>query len=174
MSVTGNRHRMTGRQRSYSGDERARADWVTENGRVRERLHVHSRTEFRECQDGLDFRCKKKRLAVRQQGVVEGLDAEAITREKEALAVRDRKRKHPAELLHALRVVLLVQMQHYLGVGVRRKAMPLLLQDRSQRAMVVNFAVEYDAKFPGLVVDRLRSPGQVHYGQPARRDRDIA
>src|SRR5476649_2399746 len=85
------------------------------------------------------------------QGVVERLDAQAVTRKQELtfLPVPDRERKHSGEAFDAGLARILIYMENRLGVGPGPISVTLVLEPRLEFRVVVDLTVEDD---PGVSV----------------------
>src|SRR2546425_2996161 len=79
-------------------------------------------------------------------GDVQRLDAEAVAGQEQRSRGRvpDREREHATQPLHALRAVLLVEMQDRLGVALSGERMSPRDQHAPELAEVVDLAVEDD------------------------------
>src|SRR5262245_65904187 len=93
-------------------------------------------------------------LAVRQQRVEERLDAEAIAREEERLAITvpEREREHAAKALDAGFAPLFPRVDDHLGVALRAEHVTARHERRDERLLVVDLAVEDDDDARILVV----------------------
>src|SRR5205807_8909878 len=91
------------------------------------------------------------------QGVVQGLDAEPVSREHEAPALRipQGEGEHAAQLVDEVRAVLLVEVDDDLGVAPRGEPVPLRLEPPLELLEVVDLAVEDDLDGAVLVPERL-------------------
>ena len=76
-------------------------------------------------------------------GVIEGLDAEAVSRGKKAGPVPYGKRKHASQVRNAIRTPLGVRGQHDLRVG-RGTERPAILKLLAQFGEIIDFAVVGD------------------------------
>jgi hypothetical protein len=99
----------------------------------------------------------------------QGLLAETVARQQQAprLAVPEREREHPAQVLHAVVAEQAVQVEDDLGVAAGMESEPTPLQVTAQVEVVVDFPVADDPQRAPVVAHRL-APGRaaVDDGQP--------
>ncbi len=88
--------------------------------------------------------------------------------------IPDREGEHPAQLLEALRALLLVEVDDDFRVGVGAEPVPLRDERRAKLLEIVNLAVEDDPDRAVLVRERLVPLGQVNDAQPAVAESDAA
>src|SRR5262249_8626345 len=114
----------------------------------------------------LDLRREVER-AVLLRDVIQGLDAEPVTREREPppTAVPDRIGEHPAQLLNSRGTELFVEMDDCLCVRRTAINVSALFQHRAQFAVVVGLTVEDDPDRFVFIRHRLAAPAQINYGQ---------
>src|SRR5712672_3654535 len=110
--------------------------------------------------------------------VVEGFDAEVVTRQKKGgcagAEITNGKRKHAVKAFDAIRSLLLVKMKHYLGIGSRGETMALGLQFLAQFAEVINFAVVGDPQAAILVAHGHVAVGRkIENRQPAAAQANV-
>src|SRR5262245_7652425 len=100
--------------------------------------------------------------------VEEWLFPETITRGEQLLlaSVVDREREHSFDALNARRTELLVGMQYDFRVRDRSETVPFRLEQRPQRTMVVDFAVENDPARLVFVGHRLMASSAIDNRQP--------
>ena len=94
--------------------------------------------------------------------IVERLLAQTVARQKQFLPARipDCKRKHAAQMLHAVRAILLIQMHNDLGVALRREHMPARQQRRAQLTVVIDLAIKRNPDRAILIRQRLMAAGR--------------
>src|SRR5439155_22382074 len=95
--------------------------------------------------------------------VVEGLAAQAITRENESLPVRvpQGDAEHPVQPRYELQAEILVQVENRLTVTRALEPMPPGEKLGPERSVVVNLAVEHHPEAAVLVRHRLVAAGNV-------------
>src|SRR5262245_15926279 len=157
---------VAGQQSPYAMKERLFARGITVRRVIGERVVIQLRPGRARLNQGLDLRREVERPVI-LHGVVQGLDAEPVTRDHEPPppAVPDRVGEHPAQPLDALRAELLVEVDNRLGVRRAAINVSALFQHRAQFAVVIYLAVE---NYPDRVVfirHRLAAPAQIDYGQ---------
>ena len=138
-----------------------------------ERLLVEVARRRRMLEDRLDLGAEEH--ALRQQRVVQRLDAEPIAGEEELAPARvpDREGEHPVQALDARGALLLVEVDDRLGVGRGPEAVPARLEPGAQLAVVVDLAVVGDPDRPVLVGHRLMAGGrEVDDREPPMAERD--
>ena len=89
------------------------------------------------------------------------LDAERVAGEHRPLAVDDRERVHPAQVLDAAPAVLLVGPQHHLGIARGVEAVSARAENRPELAVVVDLAIEYQSRTAARADQRLIAGGEV-------------
>ena len=107
----------------------------------------------------------------RPVAIVEGLDADGITRQKQRAAVRDGEGEHAVKPLRRPGAMLRVKMQRRLAVAPGLKGVPrrkLLAQSRE----VVELPVGHDGP-PAPVIDGLVASDGVHDGKTAVAERTV-
>ena len=121
----------------------------------------------------LDLR-REQEMSVRQQRVMQRLDAQAVAGKEQRLpiAVPQREREHAAEAVHAAFAPGFPGVHDHLGVAARVEAVTERLQLRYQRLVVVDLAVVDDDDRAVLVVERLLAGREVDDRQPAMAERD--
>ena len=107
--------------------------------------------------EGLQLRRKREPSILLE--IHQRLDAEMIACQEQALAtgIRDRERKHAAQVRHASITPLLVRMHDDFRIRLRTEAMTALLERTPEFAIVVDLAVEGDPDVAILVREWLRS-----------------
>src|SRR5574341_970419 len=126
-------------------------------------------------QDRLYLRREEQHAAV--PGVVQGLDAEPVPYQDEALAlaVIDGEGEHPVKPPHTLRTPLLVGVQDDLRIGARTEHVAEGLQLALKGAEVVHLPVVRDPDRPCLITHRLVSQGgEVQDAEPATPQADLS
>jgi hypothetical protein len=105
---------------------------------------------------------------------VERLDPVGVAGRDEAAPARvpESEGEDPAEPAHALEPVLLVGVHDHLAVGVRREAVPALLQQAAQVELVVDLAVDDGGDLAVLGVERLVAAGDVDDRKPGMGERE--
>src|SRR5208282_1202501 len=88
-------------------------------------------------------------------------------------AIPDGERKHPAQVLNAIRAIFLVEMNDRLCVAVRPITMAARLERAAQRGMVIDFAVEGDPDRAILIAQRLLAGFEIDDAQPAHRQANV-
>jgi hypothetical protein len=118
-------------------------------------------------QQGFDFRAEHQPIAL--LGDVQRLDADAIARQQQppADAVPQRKREHAAQVVDAVRPVLLIQVQDGLAVGARAVGVAARFQARPVLGMVIDLSVEDEPQAAILVAHRLIARDEVDDAQPS-------
>jgi hypothetical protein len=139
-----------------------------------ERLPVQPTRHVFVLQDRLDLR-REPQLAIAHV-VVERLDADAVARDPQQLLARipDRKREHPAQLLHRLDAVLLVRVDDDFRIRPALEQVPAPFEFGPQFEVIVDLPVEHDLDRTILVRHRL-SPvlRQINDAQPAMAQRNV-
>ena len=115
------------------------------------------------------FQLRRERQPLRGERVVERLDAEPISGQKEATApaVPDGEGEHAVESLDASLPPLVVGMDDDLGIGVGVETMACVIKPFTQFGEVVDLSVEDDPGGFPLVVNRLVAADRVDDGQAA-------
>ncbi len=123
-------------------------------------------------QDRLDLR-REQQLPL-GDAVVQGLDAEPVPREEQALLapVPDGEREHALQRLDAALRLFLVEVHDGLGVAAGPVAMAVRLEAGAQGGVVVDLAVEGDPDPLVLVRHRLLAARDVHDGEAAVGEAD--
>src|SRR5690606_23684631 len=98
----------------------------------------------------------EEQTPVRQQCVVQGLDAEAVAREEEGLApaVPQCKSEHSPEPLDAVCAPLFPGVDDHFGIADAAEAMTEVAQFLRERLEVINFPIVDDSHATVLVVHR--------------------
>jgi hypothetical protein len=135
---------MTGPQQLDVGEQRAVGEDVLEREVLEQMRQAQARAERAVLEHRLDLRPEQEDRS--EVGVVERLDAEAVTGEEQlgARAVPDREREHSVEALDARGPPLGVRVEHDLGVGVRAERATGRRQLLAQLDEVVDLAVVGD------------------------------
>src|SRR2546425_1040086 len=118
-------------------------------------------------QQRLDFGAKQQSLAA--QRVMQRLLSEAVSCQQQTFSafIPECEREHPAQLLHALGPILLVQVNDHLGVSAGVEAVATSFQCPAQLWEVVDLPIEDDPEGSVLVVDGLMSRRQIDDTQSA-------
>ena len=126
----------------------------------RQRVDVARQPAVR--QQGFEFGTEKQR-AIRQKGVVQRFDRQAVAREKEGLtiAIPQGKSKHAAKTRHAIFAPGFPGVHDHLGVAACMEDVTERLQFRNEFLVVVDFAVKDDANAAVLVEQGLLAGCQV-------------
>src|SRR5579872_4638815 len=142
---------MAGHQLANAAEQRAVAVGVSESQNLGKRFVVQFRRNGRMLEQRLDLGGKRKQPAV--PVVVEGLDAQAIARAKQAapLSIPDGEGEHATEQVETTGAMLFVSMQDGFGVRARLVTIARSFQRRAQLGVVVDLAVVSDPDRPGLV-----------------------
>jgi hypothetical protein len=115
---------------------------------------------------GLDLRRKIQGVPV--PGVEQRLDAEAVPRREDRPAglIPEHQSELSAQMVKALRAVILVEMQCDLAVGLRAEAVPPRFEFALGRFIAVEFAIHDDPRPLVLARDRLITRGKVDDAEP--------
>ena len=132
-----------------------------------QRALVEALDELRVLEDTLDL-ARPYELSL-DLGIVQGLDAEEIARQKDGLVlgVIDCEGEHAAQTRQQVLTPFLKAVNQHLAVGVGREVMTAADQVAAQILVVIDFTVEGEDKRFVLVVDRLMTCLQVNDGQPS-------
>jgi hypothetical protein len=117
---------------------------------------------------------REDQLAVRQNGVLERLDAEPVAGEEQGLLrlIPEREREHAAEVRDAGLAPFLPGMDDDLGVGCGAEAVAARAEGIAQLAEIVNLAVVDDDHRAVLVEHRLGAGREVDDRQAGVREPD--
>ena len=113
-------------------------------------------------------------MPIRQQRVVQRLDAETVARKEQGLAalVPQREGEHAAEALDARRAPRFPRVHDDLGVAARAEHVAERLQFGHQRPVVVDLAVVDDDHTAVLVEERLLAGREIDDGQAPMAEAD--
>ncbi len=163
---------MRRRQLAHRAEDRARFGNVAEREILLDCERIDRPVEPGVQQQRLDLG-REQQVPVRQQRVVQRLDAQAVARKEERLAVAipQCEGKHAAEAFHAALAPRLPGMHDHLGVAARVEAVTERLQLRYQRLVVVDLAVVDDDDRAILVVERLLAGREVDDREAAMAER---
>ena len=158
---------VAGGQLARLAEDGARLGHVAQREILLDGLRVQVTAHAAVRQHRLQLRPEEQRAVV-QQCVVQRLDAQAVARHEQALAlaVPDGKGKHASQALHAVFAPGLPGVHDALGVALGVEDMPQGLQLGDQVLVVVDLAVEDDDHRAVFVEQRLLARGHVDDGQP--------
>ena len=156
------RQAVAGRQLQRLLEDRARLRDIAEREVLLDRVRIDVARQPAMGQQGLQFG-PEEQVAVVQQREVHRLDAQAVARHEEGLAVAvpQRKGEHAAQSLHAVFAPGLPGVHDDFGVALGVEHMAQRLQLRNQRLEVVDLAVEDDDHRPVFVEQGLLPGGHV-------------
>src|ERR1700719_4174121 len=108
---------MTGHELSDMAEERALLAYIAEAEVLRKQFFFQFRGNPRVLEERFDLRGEGEQASIPE--IIEGLDAEPVTRAEQSAAVLvpDREGEHSSKLVHALRAIFLVGVKNRFGIG---------------------------------------------------------